>query len=183
MNQQLSRAFASTRAVLAEVQAAHLDAPTPCVSWDVRALINHFINSAQWAAATVGGREHTEEDYAPGDFLATYDNSIKATLAAFESPDVLEQTVQLPFGKFSGTDILNMLTRDQFTHGWDLARAINHPTDLDPDLASELLTQAHLDIVDAYRGPNAQAIFGPATKPSLNATPADQLAAFLGRPA
>lgn len=182
MNQQLTRAFASTRAVLTEVQAAHLDAPTPCVSWDVRTLINHFINSAQWAAATVAGHEHTEVDYVPGDFLATYDDNIKATLTAFDSPDVLDQTIQLPFGTFSGTDILNMLIRDQFTHGWDLARAINHPTDLDPGLASELLTQAHLDNLDPYRGPNDQAIFGPATKPSPTASPADQLAAFLGRP-
>ncbi|MFI5691625.1 TIGR03086 family metal-binding protein [Kribbella sp. NPDC051586] len=180
--QQLSRAFASTRAVLTEVQADHLDARTPCVSWDVRALINHFINSARWGAAAVGGYEHTEEDHLSGDFLAGYDDSIKIALAAFESPGVLDQTIQLPFGEFSGTDILNMLTRDQFTHGWDLARAINHPTDLDPDLAAELLTQAHLDIVDAYRGPDGEAIFGPATTPSPTASPADHLAAFLGRP-
>jgi hypothetical protein len=37
----LGRAFASTRAVLVQVQAGQLEAPTPCVSWDVRALIEH----------------------------------------------------------------------------------------------------------------------------------------------
>ncbi|MER7246534.1 TIGR03086 family metal-binding protein [Kribbella sp. NPDC000426] len=178
---QLSRAFASTRSVLSEVSPGQLEAATPCASWDVRALINHFINSAQWGAAAVSGHEHAEEDYAPEDFLTTYDNTIKATLAAFESPDVLDRTIQLPFGKFSGADILNMVTRDQFTHGWDLAQATYHPADLDPDLATELLTQARLDIVDAFRGPEGQAIFAPATTPSPTAPPADQLAAFLGR--
>lgn len=50
----LGRAFASTRAVLAQVQAAQLDAATPCASWDVRALIEHFIGSARWAGAAIG---------------------------------------------------------------------------------------------------------------------------------
>jgi uncharacterized protein (TIGR03083 family) len=54
----LGRAFASTRAVLAEVQAGQLAAPTPCAAWDVRALINHFVGTARWAAAG-GGRSLT----------------------------------------------------------------------------------------------------------------------------
>jgi uncharacterized protein (TIGR03086 family) len=180
---QLSRAFASTRAVLARVGPGQLDAPTPCASWDVRALIDHFVGSARWgASAAMGsGHETTDEDYGAGDLLAGYDDSIKAALAAFGSPGVLERTIELEFGEFSGADLMGMVVRDQFTHGWDLARAIGHPTELDPELADELLIQARADILDAYRGPEGEAIFGPIAEAPAGACPADRLAAFLGR--
>ncbi|GAA2135719.1 TIGR03086 family metal-binding protein [Actinomadura napierensis] len=180
---QLSRAFASTRAVLAKVGRDQLDAATPCASWDVRALINHFVGSARWgASAAMGtGYDVTDEDFGAGDFLAGYDDCIEVALAAFGSAGVLEKTIELAFGEFSGADLMGMVVRDQFVHGWDLARAIGHHTDLDPELADELLVQARADIIDAYRGPEGEAIFGPIVEAPGNAGPADRLAAFLGR--
>ena len=180
---QLSRAFASTRTVLAKVVPGQLAAPTPCVSWDVRALINHFVGSARWGASAAMGTGHevVDEDYAAGDYLAGYDDSIKTALAAFGSPGVLEKTIKLAFGEFSGADLMGMVARDQFTHGWDLARAIGYHTDLDPELAGELLVQARVEILDAYRGSEGEAIFGPVVETPPGACPADRLAAFLGR--
>lgn len=179
----LSRAFASTRGVLAEVGPEQLDAATPCSSWDVRALINHFVGSARWGAsvATGAGDELTTEDYSAGDLLAGYDDSIKVALTAFGSAGVLEKTVDLDFGRFSGAELMGMVVMDQFAHGWDLARAIGHPTDLDPELAGELLVQARVTILDAYRGAEGEAVFGPAREAPDGAGPADRLAAFLGR--
>jgi hypothetical protein len=49
----LNRSFESTRAILAKVQPGDLYATTPCASWDVSALINHFVGTARWWAATV----------------------------------------------------------------------------------------------------------------------------------
>jgi DNA-directed RNA polymerase specialized sigma24 family protein len=43
---------------------------------------------------------------------------------------------------------MSLAATDQFTHGWDLARALGHPTDLDPELAGELLTRARTDAED-----------------------------------
>ena len=37
-------------------------------------------------------------------------------------------------------------------------------------------------VTDAFRGPDGQAPFGPAAPAPAGAGPADQLAAFLGRP-
>ena len=182
---QLSRAFASTRAVLATVGPDRLGAATPCGAWDVRALINHFVGSARWGALTVlgggagGGNE--AEGYGDGDFLARYDDTIKVALAAFGSAGVLGKTIALPFGEFTGADLMGMVARDQFAHGWDLARALGYDTDLDPVLADELLVQARAEVVDAYRGPEGEAFFGPALEAPAGACPADRLAAFLGR--
>jgi uncharacterized protein (TIGR03086 family) len=75
-----------------------------------------------------------------------------------------------------------MAAVEQFTHGWDLARAIGYPADLDPGLATELLGQARLAVTDAFRGRDGQALFAPAVEAPAGAGPADQLAAFLGRP-
>jgi hypothetical protein len=74
-----------------------------------------------------------------------------------------------------------MAALDQFTHGWDLARAIGCLTDLDPGLAVRLLAHARVAIIDEFRGPDGQAPFGAAAQPPAGAGPAEQLAAFLGR--
>jgi uncharacterized protein (TIGR03086 family) len=180
---QLDRAFASTRAVLAQVQPGQLAAPTPCASWDVRALITHFVGTARWLAATVSGVDEVpSENIAAAGFLVSYDESIRAALAAVQPPGTLTGTIRLPFGEFSGADLIRLAARDQFTHGWDLARAIGLHTDLDPELAGELLILARTEITEAYRGPDGVAFFGPAVDALASASPADRLAAFLGRP-
>ena len=180
---ELTQAFQSTLAVLSKVGPGQLDAPTPCASWDVRALINHFIGTARWWAACVAGEgEAADADYASGDFVAAYEESIRLATAAFETGGALEKTVTLPFGEFPGAVVMAMCTIEQFTHGWDLARAIGHHTDLEPALAAALLGQSKAAIGEAHRGPDGQAFFGPIREAPVNAAPADQLAAFLGRP-
>jgi uncharacterized protein (TIGR03086 family) len=181
---ELDRALQSTLAILAKVQPADLDAPTPCSSWSVRALINHFVGTARWWAGVVSGEaDIADADYAAGDFVAAYEESIRIALGAFESDGALNRTIRLPFGEFPGTVVRGMAALDQFAHGWDLARAIGYTTDLDPGLAAQLLSQARLAITDAFRGPEAEAPFGPVAQAPAGAGPADELAAFLGRPA
>jgi uncharacterized protein (TIGR03086 family) len=178
----LNRALQGTMTILAKVEPGQLSAPTPCASWDVRALINHFVGTARWWAGTVTGAGDADEvDYAAGDYIAAYEDSIGVVVAAFEADGVLDRTVGLPFGEFPGAVVLGMAALDQFTHGWDLARAIGQHTDLDPALAAELLSQARLTITDALRGPDGRAPFGPARDAPAGASQADQLAAFLGR--
>ena len=152
----LRRAFASTRTVMVQVQAGQLAAPTPCASWDVQALIEHFIGSAGWAATAIGGpeaadpeaadpkaadQEAADQGFAVGDFVAVYDQGIKDALAAFGTEGALEKAVTLPWGEFSGTALMWLAVNDQFLHGWDLARAIGYDTDLDSSLADELLVR------------------------------------------
>jgi uncharacterized protein (TIGR03086 family) len=178
----LNRSFESTRAILAKVKPGDLDATTPCASWDVSALINHFVGTARWWAATVtGAGAAADVDYAAGDFVSAYEESIRIATSAFETEGVLAQTFRLDLGEFPGAVLLGLAATEQFTHGWDLARAIGHHTDLDTELAADMLTQARLAITDAFRGPDGVALFGPATRAPAGASPADQLAAFLGR--
>ena len=183
----LDQALQSTLAILTKVAPDDLDAPTPCASWDVRALVNHFVGTARWWAATVAGDDAAADhaaadaDYAAGDFVAAYEESIRLAVAAFAAEGALDKAVRLPFGEFPGAVLRDLAATEQFTHGWDLARAIGYSADLDPELAARLLSLARPAISDAFRGPDGQAMFGPVTEAPAGAGPADQLAAFLGR--
>jgi uncharacterized protein (TIGR03086 family) len=179
---QLHRAFTSTRAVLAAVRPDQLRAPTPCASWDVRAVVAHVLASARWAAATVSGDAPTAEvDWDPGTVLARYDECAAGALAAFGADGALGRRLTLPFGEYTGAQLLGFAAQDQFTHGWDLARATGQPADLDRELAEELLAQARVTVTGAFRGPDGASPFGPVVEPPAGACPADRLAAFLGR--
>jgi uncharacterized protein (TIGR03086 family) len=182
MDSQLDQALQGTLAIVRKVRRTDLDRPTPCASWDVRALVNHFVGTTRWWAVTIAGAgDVADADYAAGDFVAAYEESIRIAVAAFEADGALDKTVRLPFGEFPGAVLRDLATMEQFTHGWDLARATGQPAGLDPGLAGELLSQARLAITDDFRGPDGQALFGPAREVPAGAGPADQLAAFLGR--
>lgn len=183
----LERAFASTRKVLVGVGPDQLDEPTPCVSWDVRRLINHIVGGSHWfgistAAGASPADDTTEDtDYAAGDFVAAFDEGVANAVAAFGAPGAQEKMIELPFGTFPGAAFMALATTDTFTHGWDLARATGQDSDLDPELAAELLEGARLFIPDEFRGPDGVAPFGAAVDVGDDAPAADQLAGFLGR--
>jgi uncharacterized protein (TIGR03086 family) len=178
----LKRSFESTRAILAQVRPGDLDAATPCASWDVSALVNHFVGTARWWAGIVtGAGAGGEVDYAAGNFVSAYEESIAIATSAFATEAVLAETFRTDLGEFTGAALLGLAATEQFTHGWDLARAIGHHTDLDAELAGELLMGARLAVSDAFRGPDGVALFGPATQAPVGASPSDELAAFLGR--
>ncbi|WP_034260546.1 TIGR03086 family metal-binding protein [Actinospica robiniae] len=182
---ELATALQSTLGILRTVTRDELAKPTPCAAWDVHALINHFIGTARWWAPMVTGDDAAgaAEDFAAGDFVAAYEESIRIALEAFEAPGTLERTVQLPFGTFSGAEVAGFAATDQFVHGWDLAHALGQDTDLVPDLAESLLSLAKTGAVDSLRGPadDPEVLFGPALDAPADACAADRLAAYFGR--
>jgi uncharacterized protein (TIGR03086 family) len=182
--EMLERAFASTRSVLVNVTPDQLALPTPCTSWDVRALVNHMVGGPFYFAASVNDGAHPEggaSDYTTGDMVASYDDGVAQAVAAFAAPGAFERMITLPFGTLPGSVFITIAATDAFGHGWDLARATGQSCDLDPELASQLLEQAQALLPDAFRGPDGQAPFGPVAEAPATARPADALAAFLGR--
>ena len=151
MECSLDQALQGTLAVLTGVRPEDLDGPTPCASWDVGALVNHFAGTARWWAATISeGGSVVEADYAAGDSVA--EESIETAVTAFGADGALAKTIRLPFGEFPGTVLLSLAAMEQFTHGRYLARAIGRPADLDPGLPAGLLSQARLAIAGAFHG-------------------------------
>jgi uncharacterized protein (TIGR03086 family) len=180
----LSQGFASTARVLAGVSPDQLDATTPCASWSVRDLINHVVGGTTFFAVTAetGAAPSGEaSDFTTGDFVSAYKEGAARAVQAFEADGAMEKMMKLPFAELPGSAFVNIATVDTFTHGWDLARATGQPTDLDPELAAQLLAVAQGFLPDSLRGPEGQAPFGPKVEPAAGACAADQLAAFLGR--
>ena len=114
-------------------------------------------------------------------FAATYDEGIAQAVAAFNAPGALEKMVKLPWGTLPGAAFMGIATTDVFTHGWDLAQSTGQSTDLDPELAEQLLAGARQFIQPAFHGEDTKSPFGPEQTPPAGATAATQLAAFLGR--
>ena len=183
----LERAFATTRKIVAKVTPDDLDKPTPCASWDVRALVNHIVAGSHWFASSTNagvaaeGGDAAGTDFTAGDLTASYDEGIKASLAAFSAPGAQEKMVKLPFGEFPGAVFMGLATNDTFVHGWDLAKALGQPLDIDPEMAAQLLEQVRATIPDQFRGPDGQAPFGPVVECHDSLPAASRLAAFLGR--
>ena len=183
VTENLSRAFSSTHRVLAGVKSDQLDDPTPCKSWTVRDLINHIVGGAHWfGASTEAGDSATlpEKDWSEGDMVGSFDEGAARAVAAFGTPGAQEKIVKLPFGEFPGSVFMGLATSDTFTHGWDLAKATGQPTDLDPELAEQLLQAATQLVPDQFRGEEPMP-FGRKVDPPAGASAADRLAAFMGR--
>lgn len=182
--ENLERAFATTRGILTNVKLDQLNDDTPCASWQVRDLINHIIGGSFYFAETVNngkGTSPSEADFTGPDMVATYDDGIAQAVAAFNKAGAMERSVELPFGTLPMPAWLGIATTDAFTHGWDLAKATGQSTDLDPELAAQLLEGSKLFIQPAFRGEDTKSPFGAEQTSRAGATNADQLAAFLGR--
>jgi uncharacterized protein (TIGR03086 family) len=180
----LARAFASTAGVLSGVDAQQLDAATPCESWQVRELVNHIVGATTFFAVTAETGEEpapAETDFCEGDFVSEFNKGAAGAVKAFEADGVMDKMMKLPFGELPGGVFINIAATDTFTHGWDLAKATGQSTDLDPGLATQLLAIVDGLLPDDLRGPDGQAPFGPKAEAPAGSTPADRLAAFLGR--
>jgi uncharacterized protein (TIGR03086 family) len=171
---------------MAKIGPDQLDAPTPCVSWKVRDVINHVVGGthfftaiAETGSVPAGGDE--PPDFASGDFNAAYAEGRARMLAAFGAPGAMDKEMDFGFMKVPGSAAINIAITDTFAHTWDLARALGETTDIEPELAAKLLDHAKVAIPDAFRGAEGKAAFGAIVDVPDSAPKADQLAGFLGR--
>jgi uncharacterized protein (TIGR03086 family) len=183
VTENLERAFATARGVIANIKPDQLDDPTPCQSWAVRDICNHLVGGSYYFAEIVNGTSTSpsEEDFTTGNMVASYDEGIKQAVAAFNAPGAIDKSVTLPFGDLPAVAWLGIATTDQFTHAWDLAQATGQDTNLDPELAAQLLEGSKMFIQPAFRGEDTKSPFGAEQQAPASATNADRLAAFLGR--
>jgi uncharacterized protein (TIGR03086 family) len=160
-------------------------APTPCVDWDVRALVNHVVGENRWAVPLFAGSTvQAVGDRFDGDLLgsdpgAAWDDSAAAASAAVDDPDAMDRTVHLSFGDFPGREYAMQLIADLLVHGWDLARGIGADERMDPELVG-VCSAWFAGVADAYRSAGAVAP-RPAVPPDADAQ--TRLLADFGRSA
>ena len=155
---------------------------TPCSDWDVRELVNHVCGEQLWAPHLVAGEtidqvgDRYDGDVLGADRKATFQQSVEGSTAAFERAD-LGALVHLSFGDVPCAVYLEQMLTDAEVHGWDLAKGLGEPAQLDPETAAHLLPrmQAQEQLI---RG---SGMFGAAVEVPADADDATRLLALLGR--
>ncbi len=161
--------------IVAGLDDAQLQLPTPCEEWSVADVIAHVVagnrRTAGLAEAPLpAGLEAVGRDLA---------ESAAAAQAALDAPGFSERVVQTRVGTVGGELLVFMRTTDVFVHSWDLASATGISTDLAPELAGWLLELCRDRVKPGLRGPGRPFAEEQAC-PQFGAA-ADRLAAFLGR--
>ncbi|AXN42990.1 TIGR03086 family metal-binding protein [Mycobacterium marinum] len=171
------RAQDAFESVLANVSADQLGAATPCSEWTVSDLIEHVIGGNEHVGIWSGGADRPAAR--PDDMVAAHRATAAAAQQVFAAPNGMATVFKLPFGEIPGQVFIGMRTSDVLTHAWDLAVATGQASDLDPDLATQQLAAVRAFVGPQFRGPGKP--FGAEQPCSAELSPADQLAAFLGR--
>ena len=178
------RAAEAIDPVLRSITPDQFGQATPCHDWDLRALLDHLFSVLHRWAARVERRDPpdglTPLATAHDDVAAAWVPARDALLAAISEPGAMDREIALPTGSTGSARYLVAIAPiELMLHGWDAARSIGAGTDLDPELAGELLTAARGFMEGRPRG----AAFGEEQPAPAGATAADRLAAFYGRSA
>ncbi|MEU2053670.1 TIGR03086 family metal-binding protein [Streptomyces bungoensis] len=180
-----ARATEQAAALVGTVRPERLDGPTPCAEFDVRALLSHMVGGTRRIAVVgEGGDGLAVEPVAEGvgdeEWAAAYDEVRVRVLKAWESDERMTAPVRVPWGEVPGHAALSGYVMEIVTHTWDLAEAVGHPHELDPELAEFALAIARRVLPDSAPR-DAGTPFGAIREVPEGAGPYERLAAWLGR--
>jgi uncharacterized protein (TIGR03086 family) len=142
---------------VAGVRAEDLDLATPCVEWDVRALLAHLVAAIWYFKALAAGEPVADlmrslTDLVGDDPFASYDAAARAGLEAWGAPGALDRTYTLPMGERPGREALRIHQADLLLHGWDLAEATHQDSTIAPELAGFALETERWFVQPGMRG-------------------------------
>ncbi|MBL1086661.1 TIGR03086 family protein [Streptomyces actinomycinicus] len=180
-----ARATEQAAALVKTVRPEQLDGPTPCTEFDVRGLLGHIVGGTRRIAVVGEGGDGlavdpSAEGVADDGWAAAYDEVRVRVLKAWESDERMTSPVRVPWGEVPGHAALSGYVMEIVTHTWDLAEALGHPHELDPELAEFALATAQQVLPDS-RPRDAQTPFGARRPAPEGAGPYAELAAWLGR--
>ncbi|MFG3207470.1 TIGR03086 family metal-binding protein [Streptomyces sp. NPDC048192] len=180
-----ARATEQAAALIKTVRPEHLTAPTPCSEFDVRALLSHVVGGTRRIAVVgEGGDGLAVEPVAHGvaddGWAAAYDEVRVRVLKAWASDERMTSPVRVPWGEVPGHAALSGYVMEIVTHTWDLAEALGHPLELDPELAEFALTTARA-VLPPSRPRDAGTPFDAPRQADEKADTYERLAAWLGR--
>ena len=157
--------------------------PTPCVDWDVRALVNHVVGEQRWVVPLMAGStvsdvgSQLDGDLLGADPCAAWHHACGPAHDAFAAPGALESTVHLSYGDEHATAYCEQLTFDALVHAWDLARGAGLDDQLPPHLVEWGISWA------TSNAPllTGSGLFGQPQPVSSDADPQARLLALVGR--
>jgi uncharacterized protein (TIGR03086 family) len=180
---RFDRAANAAGQVIEAVEPEQLDGPTPCTDWSVRQVLNHVVSGNLFFAKSLAsgdfdrGSFDRSLDYLGADPAGAFRDSVARLRELFSASGALERVMPTPFGPRPAAVLLEMRVSEMMMHGWDVAKATGQSTDLDPELADEVLVRYHALRANGQGGD----MFGPEQPAPEGASAADRLAAAAGR--
>jgi uncharacterized protein (TIGR03086 family) len=165
-----------------QVAPGEMTLPTPCADWDLEALLAHLAASmADLESALRTGHLDLEADDPatpdpdgddPVELLRDRAANLLFACYAHHGPDrfVLVGGLPLPAGIVTCTGAVEIAV-----HGWDVRAARGRGSPIPPALATRMLRLSPL-LVTGREG-----LFGTPVRVPAQASPGDQLVAYLGR--
>lgn len=151
--------------------------PTPCDEWTVRDVADHILGGNRFTVLILGGLPSAAamDRVTHGDFAddpgRAFEQSSADQLSAVGQPGVMERMYEHPMGLLSGRQIARLRMSDLVVHAWDLARALNLPERLDPQLVTESIAVVQA-VGETF---TAAGLFGPGPSGILPDDASDQL--------
>lgn len=174
--------------VVSRVQAEDLGRATPCAEWTLADLLAHMIAQHHgFAAAAQGaGGDLAVWQVSPlgDDPVAEYTAAAEAVLAAFAEDGAPEREFILaelqPVSRFPGARAIGFHLIDYVVHGWDVARSLGLPYELDPGV-EEISLKIALAVPGGSYRLQPDTPFQPALTGGPDAGPMDRILTALGR--
>jgi uncharacterized protein (TIGR03086 family) len=149
-----------------------LEGSTPCDEWNVRALLNHMLDTSNYFTRSAQGQEASLPSPNPpelvsDDPVADFERARTATISTFGEEGVIEKT----------GPSLGIAFADQLLHGWDLARATGQDATMPDGLAEAAYSMLDGRLTDDQR----KGAFKPEVAVPEDASAQDRLLAYTGR--
>ncbi|WP_433064685.1 TIGR03086 family metal-binding protein [Dactylosporangium sp. CS-033363] len=178
---RIDAALTTTGTVVAALDPAKLDGPSPCPGWTLHTELNHLVGGMRIFAAELTGTEPAgehESDWLGADPRRAWTEAAALDRAAWHRPGALDGVVRLGFGPVpAGLAALIHLT-ELVVHGADLAVATGHGHLLDEPMCEAMLATMREAGFDAFRRPG---MFGPERPAPAGAPAHARLLAYTGR--
>jgi uncharacterized protein (TIGR03086 family) len=174
--------------LVSRVDDTQLDAPTPCPEYTIADLLDHIARLT--VAFGEAGRKERATNTSPPvpgsrtNLVADWRTRIPADadmLAdAWADDDAWDGTTVIAGMEMPASVVGAVGCNEVVVHGWDLARAIGWPFDVDDDIIATCMA-----FVGPMSEPRAEAqrapAFGPVVAPPADASPLERLIALNGR--
>lgn len=181
----LVRAAGPTEAVLERLGPEDEDRPSPCPDMTVSQVVTHLVGGLRGFTTVAEGGELRfdamtvpELDREPA--APVFRRAADGLVAAFGRPGRIDATYAMPWGPTAGAQLLGFELIETVVHGWDVARGLGVPLEVDDAVAAATLAGARMWVDDSVRVPG---MFGPEVvlADPARSRPVDALVAFLGR--
>jgi uncharacterized protein (TIGR03086 family) len=112
--------------------------PTPCKDWTVRDLLDHLVwENIIWGGVALGTppTDGHAEDHLGDNRIAAFETASAQARNAFRQPGMPDRS----FGAAPGRRVVEQLVVELLVHGWHLATALGHDSNLEPDITGAAL--------------------------------------------